>query len=242
MNVSLDKTWQFLERLQQAVDRRDVETILIEIIRPLGFSSMCCSIIPTRAVTRAELSSLILAQRLPARWIERYMEANHYLRDPIVHRLRSARAPFTWNEAYQSCSSVDDVRVIRGEVLEFGLSDGYVVPISLLDGNRAALSFGGHGVDLNPENRSLLEFVAGCAVGQLLLQRKGLETALGDITVREYDCLRWAAEGKSEWAIAQILAISKPTVTKHLSSAREKLGALTRSHAVAIAFRKGIIR
>ncbi|MCV9937367.1 hypothetical protein OIU35_13490 [Boseaceae bacterium BT-24-1] len=39
-----------------------------------------------------------------------------------------------------------------------------------------------------------------------------------------------------------ILGISKPTVTKHILSAREKLGAVTKAHAIAIALREMIIR
>ncbi|AZO81986.1 MULTISPECIES: helix-turn-helix domain-containing protein [unclassified Bosea (in: a-proteobacteria)] len=62
------------------------------------------------------------------------------------------------------------------------------------------------------------------------------------ISARAYDCLLWAAGGKTDWEISIILGISKPTVTKHILSAREKLGAVTKAHAIAIALREMIIR
>lgn len=242
MSVPLDKTWHFLDRLQQAVDPRDVETILAMTVRRFGFRYIFGNIVPTGPVSRAYFCAHILTQRRPEEWGERYVQANYFLRDPVMRRLQTDRNPFSWDEAYRLSPFNDNEWVIKGEASEFGLHDGFVVPVSLLDGNHAALSFSGQKVDLSPDDQSLLGFVASCAIGQLLQLRKAQDAVLCELTPREYDCLLWAAEGKSEWVIAQILRISRPTVTKHLSSARQKLGASTRSHAVAIAMRKGIIR
>jgi len=61
------------------------------------------------------------------------------------------------------------------------------------------------------------------------------------LTRREVECLGWAAQGKSEWEISQILGISEHTAEKHLINARVKLGAVNRVHAVATAIRRGLI-
>ena len=62
-----------------------------------------------------------------------------------------------------------------------------------------------------------------------------------DLTPRERECLNWAARGKSEWEISQILGISEHTSEKHLLNAKTKLGASNRVHAVAEAIRRGLI-
>lgn len=62
-----------------------------------------------------------------------------------------------------------------------------------------------------------------------------------ELTRREVECLGWAANGKSEWEISQILGISEHTSEKHLLSAKTKLGAANRVHAVAEAIRRGYI-
>jgi DNA-binding CsgD family transcriptional regulator len=67
------------------------------------------------------------------------------------------------------------------------------------------------------------------------------ETRVHSLTIRELETLQWAAIGKTAWEIGQILAITKRTVDEHTQTAVRKLGAVNRSHAVAIALRKRII-
>ena len=55
------------------------------------------------------------------------------------------------------------------------------------------------------------------------------------ITRREADVLIWAAKGKTDWEIAQILSISERTVNKHLEQIYRKLGVNNRTSASALA-------
>jgi DNA-binding CsgD family transcriptional regulator len=64
---------------------------------------------------------------------------------------------------------------------------------------------------------------------------------LNAITRRESEALERAAEGKTAEDIAILMRISAETVKAHLDSARYKLGALTRAHAVAKAIRAGLV-
>jgi LuxR family quorum sensing-dependent transcriptional regulator len=61
------------------------------------------------------------------------------------------------------------------------------------------------------------------------------------LTPREREVFGWVAQGKSAGEIGEILHISKRTVDKHVQAAIQKLGALNRAHAIAIALRDGII-
>ena len=61
------------------------------------------------------------------------------------------------------------------------------------------------------------------------------------LTERERECLNWSAKGKAAWAISMILGVSENTVNAHLKNAIKKLGASTRTEAVAIAVRAGFI-
>ena len=61
------------------------------------------------------------------------------------------------------------------------------------------------------------------------------------LTAREAEVLTWVARGKSAWEIGEILHIAKRTVDEHVQTAVRKLGAVNRTHAVAIAVRDGII-
>jgi len=61
------------------------------------------------------------------------------------------------------------------------------------------------------------------------------------LTAREAEVLTWVARGKSAWEVGEILHIAKRTVDEHVQTAVRKLGAVNRTHAVAIAVRDSII-
>jgi LuxR family transcriptional regulator, quorum-sensing system regulator BjaR1 len=62
------------------------------------------------------------------------------------------------------------------------------------------------------------------------------------LTAREIEVLRWVANGRSASEIGGILHITKRTVDEHVHAAVRKLGALNRTHAVALALRDSIIK
>jgi len=63
-----------------------------------------------------------------------------------------------------------------------------------------------------------------------------------DLTSREIEVLRYAAEGNRNRDIGEKLFISEETVKVHIKHIMEKLGASDRTQAVAIALRRGIIQ
>ncbi|GGK89409.1 response regulator transcription factor [Mangrovihabitans endophyticus] len=62
------------------------------------------------------------------------------------------------------------------------------------------------------------------------------------LTRRETEMLARAAAGHSNRRIADDVFVSEDTVKTHLRRVNAKLGATNRAHAVAIAFRRGILR
>ena len=61
------------------------------------------------------------------------------------------------------------------------------------------------------------------------------------LTPREREVLAWVARGKSAWEIGEILDIAKRTVDEHVQSSVRKLGAVNRTHAVALAIRDHLV-
>lgn len=61
------------------------------------------------------------------------------------------------------------------------------------------------------------------------------------VSIRERDCLQWAAKGKTSWEMSQILGISESTIIYHLRNATKKLDAANRMHAVAKALKADLI-
>src|ERR1700722_7943091 len=63
-----------------------------------------------------------------------------------------------------------------------------------------------------------------------------------ELTVRELEVLRLLAEGKPNKIIGADLAISEVTVKSHLQSVFRKLNVLSRTEAIAVENRKGLLR
>jgi DNA-binding NarL/FixJ family response regulator len=75
-----------------------------------------------------------------------------------------------------------------------------------------------------------------------LLARPTLSRAGGgDLTPREHEVLSLLAEGHSQREIASALSVSPRTVGKHIEHILSKLDVHTRTHAVALALRNGLV-
>lgn len=117
----------------------------------------------------------------------------------------------------------------------------------------AALAAGTHGVLLrSTEAGQLIE-----AIRMVHAERRYVDPALAPLLTapriravhpgqqplsrREYQVLQLIAEGLENQAVAKILFVSVETVRTHVKSILRKLAARDRTHAVAMAFRAGVL-
>lgn len=242
LQKQLRRTWDYVETIGQAEDKSGVQAALLNVASQFGLTTVFGGLVPTERLSRPEIDARILLQHFPPEWAQRYSAEGYLLRDPIFQRLQVDRNPFSWSEAYDSCDRPGDVELIQGEASAFGLREGYVISVTLLDDSVSAVSFGGGHIEISEEERAALGFATNYAIGRLLQLRSDQGEPAGDLTPREFDCLLWAAEGKTDWETSVILGISKSTVVKHLLSARDKLGAVNKAHAIATALRDKLIR
>ena len=75
-----------------------------------------------------------------------------------------------------------------------------------------------------------------CRVGRLAV---GAVTATRVLTAREREVLGLLAEGLTGAQVAERLVLTTETIRSHVKSAMARLGASTRTHAVALALRRG---
>jgi LuxR family transcriptional regulator, quorum-sensing system regulator BjaR1 len=115
---------------------------------------------------------------------------------------------------------------------------GYCMPIKSGTGQTGYLViFNGDGP--GRQNFSRLTFAAHELFTQLV---RGAAPGLAmGLTVKEIDCLRWTAEGKTSSEIAAIIKLSEHTVNHYLIAAARKLDCVNRVQAVAKALRMGLL-
>jgi len=111
---------------------------------------------------------------------------------------------------------------------------------ALEEGARGYLLLGCSLQDLVDGLRSV--HMGGIALGPLVASRIADRMKQQALTPREADILRYLMLGMSNKAIASKLSLAVGTVKTHVKSVLEKLDATSRTQAVSIAQRRGILR
>jgi DNA-binding NarL/FixJ family response regulator len=111
---------------------------------------------------------------------------------------------------------------------------------ALEQGARGYLLLGCSLQDLVDGLRSV--YTGGIALGPLVASRIADRMKQQALTPREADILRYMMLGMSNKAIASKLTLAVGTVKTHVKSVLEKLDAQSRTQAVSIAQRRGILR
>jgi LuxR family quorum sensing-dependent transcriptional regulator len=186
-------------------------------------------------------SQMVLAKRWPAEWFKIYIERNYDRVDPVVRKCRHTVNPFEWSEAPYDAEHEPGAAEVMRRAADFRMSRGFVVPIHGLTGYEAGVSLGGVHLDLNARSKPALHLMAMYGFERIrrLLDPRPAPPSL--LTPREREAIVWASQGKSAWEIGEILNITQRTAEEHLATAGRKLGAVNRTHAVAIAIRLRII-
>ena len=242
MNKNVQLTWTFVEELSKAPNVAAIRDIIKALAAQFGTTTTFGGVIPHDFSAETDLSKLILVADVPLEWTARYLEQGYVHKDPVVSFTNTEHRHYTWNDAYAASRNKENVRIVQGESSSFGMKEGFVVPARMLDGNCAVMSFGGEKIEIAPEEKDALAFATNFAIGQLVHQHWQPRGDLRSLTAREADCLLWASDGKTDWEVSVILGIGVSTVEKHMTSARIKLGAMNKGHAIAKALRHHLIK
>jgi len=237
-----DDTLQIIDGIHQCMSIDGVRDRLLAYSRRLGLASAMVGIVPSPRLPSAQQLNNVLFSQWPAEWFRRYVEKNYATDDPVVRQAVAEQRAFSWSEANQRFGSAIRAEKVIGDATEFRLHDGFASPLTTVEGSVVLVSLGGEQFDPDPENRGALALITAYAVGRALQLFASESADLPHLTPRETECLKWAAAGKSEWEISQILGISEHTAERHLLNAKTRLGAVNRVQAVAEAIRLGLIR
>ena len=179
-------------------------------------------------------------------WVEHYLQSNYAFIDPVVTTSARSLLPVDWSHFDRSDRKV--VRLFR-EARDSGVGvHGVTIPTRGAE-NGIWASFSVTSTESQSAwTKQRADILSDLVLVANFLHQKAYELNhhgevidLNAITRRETQALAWTSEGKSVSDIATLMCISAETVKAHLDSARYKLGALNRVHAVAKAIRHGLI-
>ncbi|WP_407866787.1 autoinducer binding domain-containing protein [Phyllobacterium phragmitis] len=235
--------WQSLlslvDGINISVNSMDIFDTLEKGISQFGFSNLVISDLPQR---HENIEDLVFFDKLPEGWPELYTTQNYAHFDPVARMCRSTFRSFEWREA-----PYDREREPRaGELMElardFGMLRGFCVPFPGFVGRTACISMSGGHSDLPDRAKPALQFIAIYAAEKIRqIVGADRQTVQSPLTTREREVLQWTAVGKTAHDIAEILKITERTVTAHIVSAMDKLGAANKTQAVVRAIQRQLI-
>ncbi len=190
-------------------------------------------------VGRIDENQAVVVDCWPEEWAARWVEQVYVLDDPVAIKSVQDVFPFMWQDIRPQQSGRR--AMIMDEGREFGLCEGITIPFHQRGRLPGAITIAGLKIDASREERDALHLAAMytfARLDQLVMNNPEPPIVLAP---RERDCLHWVAAGKSDWEIGEIMGLSQHTVHSYIRNAMKKLGAVTRTQAVALACRHRMI-
>jgi DNA-binding CsgD family transcriptional regulator len=179
-------------------------------------------------------------------WKARYLTRKYQFYDPVVTVSKRTRVPFFWGQRGFLRAFEKAERYVFYEAAEFGILEGYAVPVVGPDLDAAVFS-------VVVDSRNGISDIVEEKIGELQIfatrfhdaavRFENSEAGHADIelSTREKEVLIWTAEGLSSELVAVQLGLSTSAVNYHVTNCCRKLGAGNKIHAVALAIRMNLI-
>ena len=173
----------------------------------------------------------------PVEWLERYRDEGYLRVDPLVMKALTTLEPFWWDDAIAEIPMNKTNMIVFNEAASINMKDGFLVTLHTQNGRTATLSLAGERLDRHPDAGPAMHMIGMYAYMRIKkLDRSNLQSqniaAIRKLTERQLEIMKWAAEGKTNWEIGQILNISPNTVRNHIAKATESLEVGRRSEAI----------
>jgi DNA-binding CsgD family transcriptional regulator len=229
------------EEIEHLATKQEGDRLLQRLVDAYGLRS--ASYLGINLPTKGTHGDVYVSCTYSEEWLARYDSEKYLKIDPVIKWGFRRVAPFDWND------SVDGDPALRhffGESQEYGVGkQGLSVPIRGCFGEMALFSISG---DLTGEHWSKFkrEFMRdfqliGFRFHEHVLHREHIFGHGIELSERQTEVLRWAAEGKSDWETALIAGLKPRTVRFHIACAMASLGAVNKTQAVAKASRLHLI-
>ena len=209
-------------------------------IEAYGFSACACG---GWAGVGKQRSHRFFFNSWPKDWTDIYNNGRFFQDDPFVQESFRRMVAFTWTELGWDRSLSARGREIDRAARDFGWTEIVGVPAHGPAGYQGFVSIATMGaVEVTSRDRAMLHAI-GLAVHHRCRSEAGfgMPELAAPLTPREIECLQWAAVGKTDWDIGQLLGVTASTAHYHIERAKNKLGVNSRVQAVALTVLRGLI-
>lgn len=176
--------------------------------------------------------------RIPQGWLEHYKDRRYYEIDPVFATVQTRATPFSWNDPSYRNGLTEAQTAMLAESSEAGLVDGVAIPIKSPDAPPSCCTLVPAREGVDPASYQLAHSLGVFAHLHAWRMLAELSPAT-QLPPRERECLLLAAQGKSDWAIGEVLGLSERTVHHAIERAKKRFGVATRTQAIVRAIAAG---
>lgn len=234
---------EFIEQSNRATSKEEVYDLFVKAINKLGYDRTVYTYITAQPDINKPAEHGIVTN-YPDEWMERYFEFGYINEDPTFKKALSYDGPFSW-ESLKNIREFSQIeQKIMDEADEMKLYGGVGVSIHGHFGNLSGIGIASSYEKSEPDLNTICKLNA--LSRQFHMAYSDHNNGFDDsqkitLTDREREILYWAAEGKSDPVIAQILDIKTPTVRYHMGNIFKKIGVNERTLAVVRAIKLRLI-
>lgn len=222
----------FVREANRVSRLQDLTSLLTDMVAALGFQHVA---LVHHVNLAGPLSQAIEVVDYPDAWKAQVKGLGYFSDDPILAACQRTAAAFRWSEVDQILSLTDRQREILNAAPDYGLGDGFTVPVNVPGEFLGSCSFGVRAGLILPEQVLPAAQYVGCfafEAARRIRRSAAIQPGRPKLTPRQFDCLVLAAQGKSDWDIGQLLGISPETAHQHIETAKRRYGVATRTQLV----------
>lgn len=226
-----------IDVLSLSNDERSARTALLTFAQQCGFERF--------AYMNVRSGDTEAFTNYPQEWQEIYFANDYQKVDPVITAAKRLLKPFYWSASPLRWTASPEERRFYEHARQFGIVSGLSMPIRIEFGRIAVLTLASHLPDFKVDG--MIDDIRATTATALvhatlkISDPSTMKKPQVSLSVREKECLNWAALGKSMSLTADILGIKKNTVRYYLDAAKRKLGAYNTMNAVYLATRLGLV-
>lgn len=230
-----DVVQQFVRKCEAIEDMASLREAIAQCSRELGFNYF--AIVHHIRFGRPSTDKIRLSN-YPLEWLAKLRENEHF-KEPVLKAAERTSSGFLWSRLEQHVHLGPAERRYMERAARYGLAEGFTVPNHVPGETFGSCHFAVNRRDRLPHDnlpaaQALGAFAFEKARQLLQRHRQPSEDYVvpAPLTERQRDCLLFAARGKSDSVIAQLLDIRPRTVNEHMEAAKRRYSVATRSQLI----------
>jgi LuxR family quorum-sensing system transcriptional regulator CciR len=212
----------FVREVRELESEEALAGALADVSCDLGFRYFAL----THHVDVRRSSAAIRIHNYPVGWAEWFDEQSLGATDPVHRASNVTSVGFAWSQLPEMIALTPQDRRVLELARKEGIGEGFTVPAHVPGEAHGSCSFASAAGEPFAEDHLPLLQLVGAFAFEAARRMRRMRVSAGPVhlTDRQRECVMWAARGKSDWEIGQVLGVSEATVGEHLRHAYERYG------------------